>query len=85
VLPAADAVDGAHGGVIFIVFVIPKQAILCNLLCSGLGCICLTKLKAKDEYFFVIPFYLPSVSVHSANCVKIYAVACRRVLSNAPL
>jgi hypothetical protein len=35
--------------------------------------------------FFLIPFYLQSVLVHSANCVKTYTVACRRVLSSAPL
>jgi hypothetical protein len=34
---------------------------------------------------FFIPLYLQSVSVHSANCAKTYAVACRRVLSSAPL
>jgi hypothetical protein len=34
---------------------------------------------------FVIPFHLQSVQVHSANCVKIYTVACRRVLSSALL
>jgi hypothetical protein len=32
--------------------------------------------------FFVIPFYLQSVQVHSANCVNIYTVACRREFSN---
>jgi hypothetical protein len=36
-------------------------------------------------YIFVIPFYLQSVPVHSANCVKTYTMACRRVLSNALL
>jgi hypothetical protein len=35
--------------------------------------------------FFLIPFYFQSVPVHSANCVKPYTVACRRVLSSAPL
>jgi hypothetical protein len=34
---------------------------------------------------FLIPFYLQSVPVHSANCVETYTVACRRVLSSAPL
>jgi hypothetical protein len=36
-------------------------------------------------FFFVIPFHLQSVPVHSANCVKTYTVPCRRVLSSAPL
>jgi hypothetical protein len=36
--------------------------------------------------FFCNPFYLQSVLVHSANCVEnMYTVACRRVLSSAPL
>jgi hypothetical protein len=35
--------------------------------------------------FSIIPFYLQSVAVHSANCVKTYTLACRRVLSSAPL
>jgi hypothetical protein len=35
--------------------------------------------------FFVIPLYLQAVPVHSANCVRTYTVACRRVLSSAPL
>jgi hypothetical protein len=35
--------------------------------------------------FFVIPLYLQSVLVYSANCVKTYAMACRRVFSSAPL
>jgi hypothetical protein len=35
--------------------------------------------------FFVFPFYLQSVPVHSANFVQTYTVACRRVLSSAPL
>jgi hypothetical protein len=36
------------------------------------------------ELFFIILFYLQSVPVHS-NSVKTYIVACRRVLSKAPL
>jgi hypothetical protein len=36
-------------------------------------------------FFFVIPFYLQSVPVHSARCVETYAVACRRVFSSGPL
>jgi hypothetical protein len=35
--------------------------------------------------FFVIPFCLQSVQVHSANCVKMYTMACRRGLSSALL
>jgi hypothetical protein len=35
--------------------------------------------------FFVIPIYLQSVPAHSANCVKTYTMACRRVLSSVPL
>jgi hypothetical protein len=31
----------------------------------------------KRIIFFVISFYLQSVLVHSANCVKTYTVACR--------
>jgi hypothetical protein len=34
---------------------------------------------------FVLPFCLQSVLVHSANCVKLYTEACRRVLSSASL
>jgi hypothetical protein len=34
---------------------------------------------------FIIPFYLESVPVLSADCVKTYTVACRRVFSSAPL
>jgi hypothetical protein len=33
--------------------------------------------------FFVIPFYLQSVELHSANCVKTYTMACKRGLSSA--
>jgi hypothetical protein len=43
------------------------------------------KRYRSKEYFFVTAFYLQSVAVHSANCVKTYTVACRRVLSGAPL
>jgi hypothetical protein len=35
--------------------------------------------------FFVIPFYLQSVLLQSANCLKTYTVACRRVLDSASL
>jgi hypothetical protein len=35
--------------------------------------------------FFIIPFYLHSMTVQSANCVKAYAVVCRSVFSSAPL
>jgi hypothetical protein len=35
--------------------------------------------------FVVIPFYLQSVLVHSANCVKMYTMACERVFISAPL
>jgi hypothetical protein len=34
-------------------------------------------------FIFVIPFYLQSVKVHSANCVKIYTTACRSELNSA--
>jgi hypothetical protein len=35
--------------------------------------------------FLVIPFHLQSVPVHAANCDKTHTVACRRVLTSAPL
>jgi hypothetical protein len=35
--------------------------------------------------FFAIQFFLRSVPVHSANCVKTYTVACRRVFSTTPV
>jgi hypothetical protein len=38
-----------------------------------------------DFFFFVIPFYLQPVLLRSANCVNIYTMTCRRVLSSAPL
>jgi hypothetical protein len=41
------------------------------------ACSCLNDL-------FVIPIYLQSVTVHSANCVKL-TVTCRRVLTSALL
>jgi hypothetical protein len=41
--------------------------------------------SVMKTFLFVIPFYLQSVLVHSANCVNTYTVACRRVLSSAPL
>jgi hypothetical protein len=37
------------------------------------------------KLIFVTPFYLQSMPVHSANCARTYTVACRRVLSSAPL
>jgi hypothetical protein len=40
--------------------------------------------RGGDDYF-TIPFYLQSVPVHSANRVKTYTMACRRVLGSAPL
>jgi hypothetical protein len=39
----------------------------------------------SSSFFVIIPFYLQSVPVHSANCVKTYTVARRRVLSSALL
>jgi hypothetical protein len=42
-------------------------------------------LHLRGKSFFVIPFYLQSVLAHSANCVKTYTMACRRVLISAPL
>jgi hypothetical protein len=43
-------------------------------------------IGVRPQYiFFVIPFYLQSVPVYSANCVKTYTVACIRVLSRASL
>jgi hypothetical protein len=41
----------------------------------------------EKPFFFVIPFYLQSVLVHSENCVKKYTMACtsRRVLTSTPL
>jgi hypothetical protein len=41
--------------------------------------------EVRGTFFVVIPFYLQSVPVHSANCVKPYTVACRRVFSSSPL
>jgi hypothetical protein len=50
-----------------------------------LGTVCYqVTMFCCSAYFFVIPFYLQSLLVHSANCVKTYTVACRRVIS-APL
>jgi hypothetical protein len=43
------------------------------------------KTNVVKGFFFVIPFHLQSVPIQSANCVKTYTVACRRVLSSAPL
>jgi hypothetical protein len=39
----------------------------------------------KEEFFFVIPFYLQSVKVHSANCVKMYTMERRRGFGSALL
>jgi hypothetical protein len=39
----------------------------------------------KGRFFFQISFYLQSVLVHSANCVKCYTMARRRVLISTPL
>jgi hypothetical protein len=39
----------------------------------------------RCAFLFEIPFDLQFVPVHSANCVKTYTVACRRVLTSAPL
>jgi hypothetical protein len=38
-----------------------------------------------NQEFCVISFHLQSVLVHSENCVKTYAMACRTVVSSAPL
>jgi hypothetical protein len=38
-----------------------------------------------QHIFFVVPFYLQTVQVHSGNCVKMYTMACRRGLSSALL
>jgi hypothetical protein len=43
------------------------------------------ELNIDCRYVLVIPFHLQSVPVHSANCVKTCAVACRNVLGSAPL
>jgi hypothetical protein len=37
--------------------------------------------QTSNKHFF-IPFYLQFVLVHSANYVKTYTMACRRVLTN---
>jgi hypothetical protein len=39
--------------------------------------------EIKCTFSFVISFYLQSVQVHSANCVKIYIMTYRRGLSSA--
>jgi hypothetical protein len=51
----------------------------------GVFCAVHAVLNILYVVFFVISFYLQSVLVHSANCVLTYTVACRRVLSSAPL
>jgi hypothetical protein len=45
----------------------------------------LVRLSAIFFFLFIIKFYLQSALVHSANCVKTYTVACRRVLSSTSL
>jgi hypothetical protein len=42
-------------------------------------------VHTEISLFFVIPFCLQYVPVHSANCVKTYTMARRRVLDSAPL
>jgi hypothetical protein len=61
------------------------------LITIFLSNICLNRLESTQQsilshiliqeiiYFLIIPFYLQSAPVHSANCV------CRRVLSKDPL
>jgi hypothetical protein len=44
-----------------------------------------TPRRRLEDSIFVIPFYLQSVPVHSANCVKTYTMALRRVHSSSPL
>jgi hypothetical protein len=44
-----------------------------------------TSSMSRISFCFIIPFYLQSLPVHSANCVKTYAVACGRVLTSTPL
>jgi hypothetical protein len=44
-----------------------------------------TRNVLKRDWSFCNPFYMQSILVHSANCVQTYAVACRRVLTSAPL
>jgi hypothetical protein len=43
------------------------------------------RIMDQSYIHIVIPFHLISVPVHSANCVEIYAVACRIGLSSALL
>jgi hypothetical protein len=43
------------------------------------------EVMQQTTILFVIPFNLQSVQVHSANCVKMYKMACRRGLSSALL
>jgi hypothetical protein len=50
----------------------------CKRFCSNVSVQINTKV-------FIIPYHLHSVPVHSANCAETYTVACRRVLSSAPL
>jgi hypothetical protein len=38
-----------------------------------------------EDSIFVIPFYLQSVQVHSANRIEMYTMPCGRVLSSGPL
>jgi hypothetical protein len=39
----------------------------------------------SQQISFGIPFYLQSILVYSANCVKTYTMAYRRVLTSTPL
>jgi hypothetical protein len=53
---------------------------------SGTCIKCNLELKKNCFYaFFVLPFYLQSVPVQSVNCVKIYTMACKRVVSSTLL
>jgi hypothetical protein len=61
---------------------------LCTVNTSQGTCVPMTttsRLLQLKKFFFVIPFYLQSAPVHSANCVKTYTVASRRVFSSALL
>jgi hypothetical protein len=52
---------------------------------SGMGSTHLREENWGATFFFIIPFYLSPVQVHSTNCVKIFTMACRRGLSSALL
>jgi hypothetical protein len=47
--------------------------------------LCWQQDEVIQKALFLIPFYLQSVLVHSANDVKTYTLACRRVLTSALL